>query len=588
MDIFKSATSQSKFFELVDSTTGLPKTGIVFSDVTGSYSRTRGARVAITMATLASASAAYSSGGFILVDDTNQPGVYRLDVPDGAFATGADEVVVTLKATGCRTVSRSFSLVDINKQVAYAPNAAAGAVNGLLIAPTTANTGLANVTQLLGTAWLTPEVAGTPDVNTKTVSNDAITSGALATSAAAELAALIEAYIINEGDATAVLQAIADKIAADWVAGDASPLAVASAVWANGTRTLTGGVTLADAVTHGGSSAKLQLGSNSSTPALLVENTHAADNSHAAWFKGTQGAGMVVDGGGSFLILGSPGTGGFYAGGIEFNSLASQTSVNDLPTNAELATALGTADDATLAAIAAEAVKTAAIKLKTDLIPAAPAAVSDIPTAAVIADAVWDEPRTGHTTAGTFGFYVDAAISGVSGGGGDCGNAEQVTVLAVQTAVGELQTAVTALQTTVTSISGRLSGSRLSVSGAVTPGGDIILVVGSDYVDDIDSSLTRSISDPEQTLYDKLINDQDQLVFSAAQKAEADDAEKITGTITDVSESDGVTSIVIAIERADIPSGKYNDEWLYQIWRETDDHVSPPLLEGNLTLQWRS
>lgn len=37
---------------------------------------------------------------------------------------------------------------------------------------------------------------------------------------------------------------------------------------------------------------------------------------------------------------------------------------------------------------------------------------------APIADAVWDEARAGHTTAGTFGFYLDSAISGVSGGGG--------------------------------------------------------------------------------------------------------------------------------------------------------------------------
>lgn len=33
------------------------------------------------------------------------------------------------------------------------------------------------------------------------------------------------------------------------------------------------------------------------------------------------------------------------------------------------------------------------------------------------AAAVWDEARTGHTTAGTFGFFLDAAISGVSTGG---------------------------------------------------------------------------------------------------------------------------------------------------------------------------
>lgn len=132
-DIFKGATDQSLFIELVDSSTGLPKTGIVFGDVTGSYVRTRSARAAITMATLASASAAHSDGGFILVDDTNQPGVYRLDIPDAAVATGAPEVVITLKATGCRTVSRLINLVNINNQVAYVPNAAADAAGGLPI-----------------------------------------------------------------------------------------------------------------------------------------------------------------------------------------------------------------------------------------------------------------------------------------------------------------------------------------------------------------------------------------------------------------------------------------------------------------------
>lgn len=120
-EILKDSTSHSPFFELVDSTTGLPKTAIVYTDVTASYCRSRGARVAITPATLASASAAYSSGGFILVDDANQPGVYRFDVPNAAFATGVEEVVVTVKATGCRTVSRSFTLTDISMQTAKVP-----------------------------------------------------------------------------------------------------------------------------------------------------------------------------------------------------------------------------------------------------------------------------------------------------------------------------------------------------------------------------------------------------------------------------------------------------------------------------------
>lgn len=43
---------------------------------------------------------------------------------------------------------------------------------------------------------------------------------------------------------------------------------------------------------------------------------------------------------------------------------------------------------------------------------------AEAPTAAAVADAVWDEARTGHTTSGTFGYYLDAQVSAAGGGGG--------------------------------------------------------------------------------------------------------------------------------------------------------------------------
>lgn len=67
---------------------------------------------------------------------------------------------------------------------------------------------------------------------------------------------------------------------------------------------------------------------------------------------------------------------------------ASQTSVDDLPTNAELATSQAAADDATLAAIAA----------------------LSIPSAATIADAVWDEALAGHVGAGSAGEALSADL----------------------------------------------------------------------------------------------------------------------------------------------------------------------------------
>jgi hypothetical protein len=44
--------------------------------------------------------------------------------------------------------------------------------------------------------------------------------------------------------------------------------------------------------------------------------------------------------------------------------------------------------------------------------------VSAAPSVASIADAVWDEAQSGHTTVGTFGSFLDAKVSAAGGGGG--------------------------------------------------------------------------------------------------------------------------------------------------------------------------
>lgn len=51
----------------------------------------------------------------------------------------------------------------------------------------------------------------------------------------------------------------------------------------------------------------------------------------------------------------------------------------------------------------------AAIKAKTDNLPASPAATGDIPTAAAVADAVWDEAIAGHAISGSTGEALAAA-----------------------------------------------------------------------------------------------------------------------------------------------------------------------------------
>lgn len=67
-------------------------------------------RSAITMATLAAVDSAHSDGGFKEVDAVNQPGLYRFDIPDAAFSTGADWVVVTAKISGAYVFHERFNI----------------------------------------------------------------------------------------------------------------------------------------------------------------------------------------------------------------------------------------------------------------------------------------------------------------------------------------------------------------------------------------------------------------------------------------------------------------------------------------------
>lgn len=79
-------------------TTGAGKTGLAYntSSLTAYYARPGATATAITLVTQ-TVTGAYSSGGFVEVDATNWPGLYRLDVPDAAIATGVRSVAILLK-----------------------------------------------------------------------------------------------------------------------------------------------------------------------------------------------------------------------------------------------------------------------------------------------------------------------------------------------------------------------------------------------------------------------------------------------------------------------------------------------------------
>lgn len=144
LSILAGATSQSVNVFILNSslTTGAGLTGLVFntSSLTGYYTfvGANTAATAITLATLAAANSAYSSGGFKEIDATNMPGLYRLDIPNAALAgSSGRSVVIMLKGAANMApclLEIELTAVD-NQSTAY----------GLVLAKTTNITGFNDI-----------------------------------------------------------------------------------------------------------------------------------------------------------------------------------------------------------------------------------------------------------------------------------------------------------------------------------------------------------------------------------------------------------------------------------------------------------
>lgn len=120
--IKKATTSVTLYLFIQNSSvsTGAGLTGLVFNSagLVAYQVRPLAAAVAITLATQ-TVTGAFSSGGFVEVDATNMPGVYRFDVPNAVIDTGVNSVVVMLKgATNMAPVVIEIDLVAYDPQSA--------------------------------------------------------------------------------------------------------------------------------------------------------------------------------------------------------------------------------------------------------------------------------------------------------------------------------------------------------------------------------------------------------------------------------------------------------------------------------------
>ncbi|KKM93504.1 hypothetical protein LCGC14_1207660 [marine sediment metagenome] len=106
----------------VDSGAGL--TGLVFdtAGLTAYYYRGDAANsTAITLVTMTLG--AWVSGGFVVVDGTNMPGLYQLGIPDAAFVTGVDAVTIALRgAANMRDVVMEIDIVDVEVNLTTSVN----------------------------------------------------------------------------------------------------------------------------------------------------------------------------------------------------------------------------------------------------------------------------------------------------------------------------------------------------------------------------------------------------------------------------------------------------------------------------------
>lgn len=99
---------------------GEPKTGLTNTDVTSAfYAREAGTPTAITVVSLATVTTPHTDGGFIELDGTNMPGLYRFDLPDAVVAATdlVRHATVKLILTGASNAIAEAALIDLEPRL---------------------------------------------------------------------------------------------------------------------------------------------------------------------------------------------------------------------------------------------------------------------------------------------------------------------------------------------------------------------------------------------------------------------------------------------------------------------------------------
>ena len=137
--IVKKGNRCYHYFKLIDPATGAPKTGLTITDLDATYVRDRAAASKADLTELAAVDSAHGDNKAIQIDAINCPGLYRVDWPDAAFATGVNRVQLCVNGAAIDPAYVEVELVNydpadgVRLGLTALPNAAADAAGGLPI-----------------------------------------------------------------------------------------------------------------------------------------------------------------------------------------------------------------------------------------------------------------------------------------------------------------------------------------------------------------------------------------------------------------------------------------------------------------------
>lgn len=121
MKVTPGSTDVTTYVSMVLSADGSDATGLTITDLDLQYVRSGAAPVAKVDATaLAATNSAHGDNQAIEIDSTDQPGLYRVDWPDAAFAAGVREVILTVKHSTCRAAHLRVEIETIQTGDSFA------------------------------------------------------------------------------------------------------------------------------------------------------------------------------------------------------------------------------------------------------------------------------------------------------------------------------------------------------------------------------------------------------------------------------------------------------------------------------------